>query len=148
MRAMWVEYIPKYKIFTFPNGHQEKMYMLDVLSRQLHITMATLRTWERAHILPTSGFRDERNNRLYTEEQINRIVDCAERCHMLSNAKGKKYLDYRAYFKKQIFKEFAALNKKYERWMNPNAKVEEVEEKRPEVRRERKGEFDIDQLRD
>ena len=62
-----------------PNGEVVKMYYIGTLANALGRTTSAIRKWEIAGVIPDSCFRDAYGKRLYTMEQIETIVECAEK---------------------------------------------------------------------
>lgn len=72
----------KPQVFKFPNGERITLYYISLLARLLGRTRVTIIAWERRGIIPQSGFRDAYNRRLYSMEQIQALVKCAEECKL------------------------------------------------------------------
>lgn len=96
------------QVFKLPNGSQIELFYIGALANALGRTTNTIRKWEIAGIIPDPCFRDARGCRLYSQEQIDAIVKCAEkskikqgyglantsfsqRCHKELNALKEKY---------------------------------------------------------
>jgi hypothetical protein len=60
-------------------GIVRPMYTTGDLARSLDRQDQTIRKWERQGIIPKTPFRSKTNRRLYTDEQIQAIVDCVEK---------------------------------------------------------------------
>lgn len=65
--------------FTLPNGETVDLFYIGALAEALGRSSQTVRQWEISGILPDPMFRDKNNRRLYTQEQIDVIVECAEK---------------------------------------------------------------------
>lgn len=91
-----------------PNGKKVVLYPVSVLSEALGRSNQTIRKWEIAGILPRTMFEDSRKCRLYTKEQIDIIVKCAEECHVSQGSAIS-----RTPFKKMVHEELAKLARKY-----------------------------------
>lgn len=91
-----------------PNGKKVVLYPVSVLSEALGRSNQTIRKWEIAGILPRTMFEDSRKCRLYSKEQIDIIVKCAEECHVSQGSAIS-----RTPFKKRVHEELAKLAKKY-----------------------------------
>lgn len=64
---------------TTPSGEELELYYIGTLAYELGRTPNTIRKWEIGGIIPDPCFRDTRDRRLYSREQINIIVACAEK---------------------------------------------------------------------
>ena len=64
------------------NGETLELYPISTLAEALGRTSATVRKWEVAGIIPDCLFRGPMGRRLYTEEQIRVIVECAEKSNV------------------------------------------------------------------
>lgn len=83
--------------FTLPNGETIELFYIGTLAHALGRTSACIRKWEIGGILPDPMFRDTKGRRLYSEEQIDAIVSCAERAnvrqgHGISNSSFPKWV--------------------------------------------------------
>ena len=96
------------KVVVLPNGKKVTMYHIAVVAEALGRTPNAIRKWEIGAIIPPTGFRDEANRRLYTQEQIDCLVKRAEECKLKT---GKPM--YRSPFTKRVFQDFEELNAKY-----------------------------------
>lgn len=67
------------KDFTLPNGETIELFYIGTLAGALGRTPPTVRKWEISGVLPDPLFRDVNGRRLYSQEQIDAIVKCAER---------------------------------------------------------------------
>lgn len=72
----------KPKSFTFPNGEKITLYYIGLLAKLLGRHRRTIGAWERRGVIPSSGFRDSFNRRLYSMEQIQAILRVAEECKL------------------------------------------------------------------
>ena len=95
-------------VMYLPNGKKVILYPVSVLSEALGRSNQTIRKWEISGILPRTMFEDSRKCRLYTKEQIDIIVKCAEECHVSQGSAIS-----RTPFKKRVHEELAKLAKKY-----------------------------------
>lgn len=66
------------------NGEELDLYPISTLAEALGRSSATVRKWEVAGIIPDCLFRGPMGRRLYTEEQIRIIVECAEQSNVRS----------------------------------------------------------------
>ena len=96
------------KIDSVIKGELTSLYYVGTLANELGRTPQTIRKWEVAGILPKPIFKDKSGKRLYTMEQINTIVACAEKCHVRQG-----YSVANTNFKACVHEELAKLNKKY-----------------------------------
>lgn len=69
------------KLMTI-KGREVRLYYINRLAEELGRTPQTIRKWEVSGILPRPIFRDKSGKRMYSEEQIKVIVDCAERSNV------------------------------------------------------------------
>lgn len=98
------------KDFTLPNGETIELFYIGTLASALGRSTNAIRKWEIAGIIPDPCFKDERGRRLYSQEQIDAIVQCAEKAHIkqgLSIANTS--------FSTWVHKELAVLREKYAR---------------------------------
>jgi hypothetical protein len=94
--------------YTFPDGESIDLYYVSYLASALGRTPATIRKWEVSGVLPDPFFKDRRGNRLYSQEQIDAVVKCAER------AKIKQGMSIaNTSFKVWVHKELSIISKKY-----------------------------------
>ena len=94
--------------FKLPNGEVIELFYIGTLANALGRTTNTIRKWEIAGVIPDPCFQDANGRRLYSQEQIDAIVRCAERakikqglsiantsfsqwCHKELDKKKKKY---------------------------------------------------------
>ena len=91
-----------------PNGKKVVLYPVSVLSEALGRSNQTIRKWEIAGILPRTMFEDSRKCRLYTKEQIDIIVQCAEECN-IKQGKKMSLTD----FSSECHRRFDELHEKY-----------------------------------
>ena len=59
------------------NGEEVRLFYIDRLAYELGRTAQTIRKWEISGILPKPIFKDKNGRRLYSQEQIDAIVECA-----------------------------------------------------------------------
>src|SRR5574344_1272427 len=72
-------FLGKKKTFKLPNGEEIDLYYIGTLASALGRATDTIRKWEIAGIIPDPFFKDANGRRLYSMEQIEAIVGCAER---------------------------------------------------------------------
>lgn len=108
-----------YVLYTLPNGKEIKLYYINRLAADLGRTVNTIRQWEIAGIIPPTCFRSSNNMRLYSQEQIDAVVRCAEKAFIKP---GRSIAQTQ--FTPWVFKEFEMLKKKYME-VNPNENIEE-----------------------
>lgn len=65
--------------FRLPNGETIELFYIGTLASALGRTTNTVRKWEIAGVIPDPCFQDPYGRRLYSQEQIDVIVKCAER---------------------------------------------------------------------
>ena len=91
-----------------PNGEVIELFYIGTLANALGRTTNTIRKWEIAGVIPDPCFQDANGRRLYSQEQIDAIVRCAER------AKIKQGLSIaNTSFSQWCHKELDALKEKY-----------------------------------
>lgn len=73
--------VAKTQVFNF-NGEEVELFYIDRLATELGRTPQTVRKWEVSGILPKPIFKDKLGRRLYSQEQIDAIVECAERSNV------------------------------------------------------------------
>lgn len=96
------------KMFTLPSGEKIELFYIGALASALGRSTNAIRKWEIAGVIPDPCFKDERGRRLYSQEQIDAIVKCAER------AKIKQGLSIaNTSFSTWVHKELAILREKY-----------------------------------
>jgi hypothetical protein len=91
-----------------PNGTEIELFYIGALASALGRSTNAIRKWEIAGVIPDPCFKDDMGRRLYSQEQIDAIVSCAERAHIkqgLSIANTS--------FSVWVHKELAALREKY-----------------------------------
>ena len=94
--------------FKLPNGQVIDLFYIGSLAAALGRTTNTVRKWEIAGVIPDPFFKDSNGRRLYSQEQIDAIVRCAERARIkqgLSIANTS--------FSQWCYKELEVLRKKY-----------------------------------
>ena len=101
-----------HKIITLPNGEELELFYIGTLATALGRTTNAIRKWEIAGVIPDPCFRDENGSRLYTQEQIDAIVRCAERAKI---KQGLSIAD--TSFSTWVHKELAELREKYSKEM-------------------------------
>ena len=96
------------KEFTLPNGDKIELFYIGALASALGRSTNAIRKWEISGVIPDPCFKDELGRRLYSQEQIDAIVRCAER------AKIKQGLSIaNTSFSTWVHKELAILRDKY-----------------------------------
>ncbi len=90
------------------NGEELDLYYIETLANELGRTPQTIRKWEVSGILPNPIFRDKNNRRLYSQEQIDVIVECA----IKSNVR-QGYSVANTNFSPRVHKALEEVNKKY-----------------------------------
>lgn len=96
------------KTVTLKNGQQLELFYIGTLASALGRSTNAVRKWEIAGVIPDPCFKDELGRRLYSQEQIDVIVSCAER------AKIKQGLSIaNTSFSTWVHKELAVLRDKY-----------------------------------
>lgn len=96
------------KEFKLPNGEMIELFYIGSLASALGRSTNAIRKWEIAGVIPDPCFKDEQGRRLYSQEQIDAIVRCAER------AKIKQGLSIaNTSFSTWVHKELAVLRDKY-----------------------------------
>lgn len=94
--------------FKLPNGELIDLYYIGTLAHALGRTTDTIRKWEIGGIIPDPCFKDANGRRLYSQEQIDAIVRCAEK------AKIKQGLSISSTsFSQWCYKELDTLREKY-----------------------------------
>ena len=94
--------------FKLPSGEVIELYYIGSLANALGRTTNTIRKWEIAGVIPDPCFQDANGRRLYSQEQIDAIVRCAEK------AKIKQGLSIaNTSFSQWCHKELEALREKY-----------------------------------
>lgn len=94
--------------FKLPNGQVIELFYIGTLANALGRTTNTIRKWEIAGVIPDPCFQDANGRRLYSQEQIDAIVRCAE------EAKIKQGLSIsNTSFSQWCHKELDALKEKY-----------------------------------
>ena len=94
--------------FKLPNGQVIELFYIGNLANALGRTTNTIRKWEIAGVIPDPCFQDANGRRLYSQEQIDAIVRCAEK------AKIKQGLSIaNTSFSQWCHKELDALKEKY-----------------------------------
>ena len=96
------------KEFKLPNGQIIELFYIGALANALGRSTNAIRKWEISGVIPDPCFKDELGRRLYSQEQIDAIVKCAER------AKIKQGLSIaNTSFSTWVHKELAILRDKY-----------------------------------
>jgi transcriptional regulator with XRE-family HTH domain len=94
--------------FTLPSGHTIELFYIGKLAEALGRTANTVRRWEIGGIIPDPCFRDKLGKRLYSQEQIDVIVQCAEKAGIMQ---GKSIAS--TSFSTWVHKELSILREKY-----------------------------------
>lgn len=74
------------QIFKLPTGEDIELYYIGTLASALGRASDTIRKWEIAGIIPDPFFKDSHGRRLYSKEQIEAVVRCAERAKIKQGA--------------------------------------------------------------
>lgn len=90
------------------NGKEIELFYINTLAEALGRTAQTIRKWEISGILPDCLFRDKLNRRMYSQEQIDAIVECAEKSNVRQG-----YSVANTNFGPRVKKALAEINKKY-----------------------------------
>ena len=90
------------------NGEEVNLFYIDRLASELGRTPQTIRKWEVSGILPKPIFRDKLGRRLYSQEQIDAIVECAEKSNVRQG-----YSVANTNFSVRVHKALDEINKKY-----------------------------------
>lgn len=69
------------------NGNKVRLFYIGSLAKAMNRTTTSIRIWESRGIIPESWFKDKFGKRLYTKEQIDIIVQCAEECDIKQGRK-------------------------------------------------------------
>ena len=86
---MSVELSPWDRAIPYTNketGYSTTLYNINVLANWLGRTSQTIRKWEIAGVIPKTPFKSD-GKRLYSKEQIDILVECAEKANIST---GKK----------------------------------------------------------
>lgn len=94
--------------FKLPNGDVVDLFYIGALASALGRNTNTIRKWEIAGIIPDPCFKDKFGRRLYTQEQIDVIVNCAEKAKIKQGASIS-----RTSFSKWCYDELEKLKQKY-----------------------------------
>ncbi len=90
------------------NDEEVNLFYIERLASELGRTPQTIRKWEVSGILPKPIFRDKLGRRLYSLEQIDAIVECAEKSNVRQG-----YSVANTNFSVRVHKALDELNKKY-----------------------------------
>ena len=93
--------------FTY-KGQELELFYVGAVCDALGRSSQTVRKWELAGIIPKTPFRDNTNKRLYLQDHIDALYECAERCGI---GQGKSIGNTR--FKEQVYRRFNEINRKY-----------------------------------
>ena len=94
--------------YTMPNGEKVELYPIGHLAFALGRDVKTIRCWEIAGIIPKTPFKNKNGLRLYTQEMIDVVSSCAERCKLV---RGKNISNTN--FTRYVTEGFNELYKKY-----------------------------------
>lgn len=89
-------------------GEELELFYIDTLASELGRTPQTIRKWEVSGILPRPIFKDSMGRRLYSQEQIDVIVACAEKSNVRQG-----YSVANTNFSVRVHEALKELNKKY-----------------------------------
>ena len=89
-------------------GEEVEIYYINELAMALGRTTQTIRKWEIAGVIPNSCFKDKNGRRMYTAEQIQIIVEIAEKCQI---KQGQSIAN--TSFSRRVHKALEEHNKKY-----------------------------------
>lgn len=90
------------------NDEEVNLFYIERLASELGRTPQTIRKWEVSGILPKPIFRDKLGRRLYSLEQIDAIVECAEKSNVRQG-----YSVANTNFSVRVHKALDELNAKY-----------------------------------
>ena len=90
------------------NGEELELFYVDRLACELGRTPQTIRKWEVSGILPKPISKDKNNRRLYSQEQIDAIVECAEKSNVRQG-----YSVANTNFSVRVFKALNEINNRY-----------------------------------
>lgn len=90
------------------NGEELTLYPISKLAGELGRSTQTIRKWEISGILPQPIFKDKHGRRLYSQEQIDAIVDCAIKSNLRQG-----YSVANTNFSPRVYKALEEINKKY-----------------------------------
>lgn len=93
---------------TLENGEVVELFKIGVLAEALGRASSTVRKWEISGVIPKTIFKSSKNERLYSREQIDLIVSCAEKSGI---AQGASLANNS--FSAKCHRELKKLNKKY-----------------------------------
>ena len=94
--------------YTLPSGRVVDLYSIGYLAESLGRSTPTIRKWEISGIIPNSMFRTSNGVRMYTDEQIDILVQCAEETNI------KQGLDFkRTTFSRRAHKRMNKLKEEY-----------------------------------
>lgn len=96
------------QVFKLPTGEDIDLYYIGTLASALGRTSDTIRKWEIAGVIPDPFFKDVNGRRLYSKEQIEAIVKCAERAKIKQGASIAK-----TSFSRWCHRELENIRKKY-----------------------------------
>lgn len=94
------------------NGEELALYPISTLAEALGRGSACVRKWEVSGILPDCLFRGPMGRRLYTEEQITAIVECAEKSNVRTG-----YSIANTNFTPRVTEALNKINEKYLKYM-------------------------------
>lgn len=94
--------------FKLPSGETIDLFYIGALASALGRTSNLIRKWEVGGIIPKTCFKDKQGRRLYSQEQIDAIVRCAEKAKI---KQGTSIAN--TSFSENCYKEMQLLNQKY-----------------------------------
>jgi hypothetical protein len=100
--------VPSKKVFTFPDGEVIDLFYIGELAHRLGRETKTIRSWEISGVIPKTIFKDNSGNRMYSQEQIDTIVSCAEEAQIKQGSK----LTHSA-FANNVYKQLEVLTESY-----------------------------------
>ncbi len=71
----------KPKVVTV-NGQKLELHYINSLAYALGRSTQTIRKWEIAGVIPNTCFKDKVGRRMYTQDQIDIVVEIAEKCQI------------------------------------------------------------------
>lgn len=89
-------------------GNELTLYYIGAVCEATGRNVQTIRNWEKFGIIPKTPFKDKLGRRLYLQEHIDAIADCAGRCNI---SQGKAMS--RTSFRTQVHSCFQQINQKY-----------------------------------
>jgi hypothetical protein len=96
------------KKFTTPSGQTVELFYIGTLAYALGRSTNAIRKWEIAGVIPNTCFKDKFGRRMYSQEQIDAIVECAEKAQVKQG-----YSIANTSFKSWVHKKLDLINKNY-----------------------------------